>query len=342
MSSLVSILIPAYNAEKWIADTLRSALSQTWPNKEIIVVDDGSIDSTFSIARQFESRLVKVLSQPNQGASFARNTAFALSQGEYIQWLDADDLLAPDKLTQQMQAAAGVSKRALLSASWGCFMYRAAKARFSPTPLWADLSPLEWLLRRMEQNLHMQTASWLVSRELTETTGPWDTRLSLDDDGEYFCRAVAASQGIRFAPDAKVFYRNPGFNRLSNIDRSDKKLESQFDSIMLQLACIRSLQDSERVRRACLNYLQTWFFCFYGVRQDLAKRFEQYALTLGGRLNVPRVRRKYRWIEKIAGRRVARRAQELFPRAKWTVIPLWDFLLFSFEKLRFGNQAKST
>jgi len=151
-----------------------------------------------------------VLSQPNQGASSARNAAFGLSQGDYIQWLDADDLLGADKLGQQMQIAALVNKHTLLSASWGCFIYRAAKARFSPSPLWADLLPLEWLLRRMEQNLHMQTSTWLVSRELTEITGPWDTRLSLDDDGEYFCRAVAASQGIRFIPNAKVFYRNSG------------------------------------------------------------------------------------------------------------------------------------
>ena len=114
MAPLISILIPAYNAEKWIAETLESALAQTWPNKEVIVVDDGSTDRTLLIARQFESPWVKVLSQPNQGASSARNVAFGLSQGDYIQWLDADDVLAPDKLAQQMEVAALVSKRTRL------------------------------------------------------------------------------------------------------------------------------------------------------------------------------------------------------------------------------------
>ena len=99
---LISILIPAYNAEKWIGETIRSALSQTWPNKEIIIVESGSTDNTLRVARQFESPIVKVLSQPNEGASSARNTAFSVSQGEYIQWLDADDLLAPDKIARQM------------------------------------------------------------------------------------------------------------------------------------------------------------------------------------------------------------------------------------------------
>ncbi len=89
---LVSILIPAHNAQEWIADTLRSAIAQTWERKEIIVVDDGSTDQTHAIARQFETHGVRVVRQENQGASAARNKAFSLSHGDYIQWLDADDL----------------------------------------------------------------------------------------------------------------------------------------------------------------------------------------------------------------------------------------------------------
>ncbi len=87
---LVSILIPAYNAQDWIADTLRSAIAQTWEPKEIIVVDDGSTDQTLEIARKFESGTIRVLSQKNQGAASARNTALSLCRGDYIQWLDAD------------------------------------------------------------------------------------------------------------------------------------------------------------------------------------------------------------------------------------------------------------
>src|SRR5258705_7741413 len=102
MKALVSILIPAYNAEAWLAGTLRSAIAQTWERKEIIVIDDGSIDQTLAIARRFESDGVLVLTQKNQGAAAARNKAFSLSQGDYIQWLDADDLLASDKIARQM------------------------------------------------------------------------------------------------------------------------------------------------------------------------------------------------------------------------------------------------
>jgi glycosyltransferase involved in cell wall biosynthesis len=341
MAPLVSILIPAYNAERWIADTIQSALGQTWPSKEIIIVADGSRDLTLSIARQFASRNVCVVTQENQGASTARNKALELCQGDYIQWLDADDLLAPDKISKQMEAANECqSKRVLFSSEWGYFMYRPSRAHFLPTPLWRDLSPVEWLLRKMGQNLHMQTATWLVSRELTEAAGPWDPRLSLDDDGEYFCRVVLASDAIRFVPDAKVFYRQPGFDRLSSIDRSDKKLESQLLSMQLHVDYLRSFEESERVRAASLTYLQTWFICFFEERPDLARELEQLAVALGGRLEVPHVRHKYRWIQQIAGRRVARLAQELSPRAKWTLIRFWDFILFNFEKLGVGDKTK--
>src|SRR5438270_12906784 len=105
MTPLVSILIPAYNAEPWVGDTIKSALNQTWPRKEIIVVDDGSRDQTLQVVRQFASKDVSVVTQENQGASVARNRAFELCQGDYIQWLDADDLLGPDKIIRQMEVS---------------------------------------------------------------------------------------------------------------------------------------------------------------------------------------------------------------------------------------------
>src|SRR5919199_5243439 len=103
MEPLVSILIPAYNAQQWITDTIESALAQTWPKKEIIIVDDGSSDQTLQIVKQFASKTVLIVTQANHGASVARNTAFSLCQGDYIQWLDADDLLAPDKIEKQVR-----------------------------------------------------------------------------------------------------------------------------------------------------------------------------------------------------------------------------------------------
>lgn len=166
---LVSILIPAFNAQDWIADTIRSALAQTWQHKEIIVVDDGSTDQTVAVARRFASQNVTVVTQPNQGAAAARNHAYALSRGDYIQWLDADDILSPDKIAKQMDKAKQLrNPRIVFSSGWGHFFYTKGRAKFVPTALWCDLSPIEWLVRKMGRRLHMQTATWLVSRELAD------------------------------------------------------------------------------------------------------------------------------------------------------------------------------
>jgi glycosyltransferase involved in cell wall biosynthesis len=327
MKPLVSILIPAYNAEQWVADTIRSALAQTWPHKEIIVVDDGSTDGTLAVARQFVSNDVKVVTKPNSGAAATRNHALTLSQGSYIQWLDADDLLAPDKIAKQMEAAEGGTTRTLLSSGWAYFAYRPSRARFVPTALWSNLSPVEWLLRKMGQNLHMQTATWLVSRELTTAAGPWDTRLLSDDDGEYFCRVLLASEGVRFVPDAKVFYRITASSRLSHVGASDRKKEALLLSMQLHVGYIRSLEDSERVRRASLAYMQRWLIHFFPERPDLVSQLQRLAEGIGGRLQQPRLRWKYAWMAPLFGWAPAKRAQLILPQLRTSASRTWDKLM---------------
>jgi glycosyltransferase involved in cell wall biosynthesis len=333
MTPLVSILIPAYNAERWISDTIRSAIAQTWPQKEIIVVDDGSTDGTLAMARQFESNKVRVVTQPNQGAATARNKAFSLSRGDYVQWLDADDLLSRDKIACQMQRAEQTrDRRMLLSSSWGYFRSRPHKAKFIPTPLWCDLAPTEWLIRKWEGNWHMQTATWLVSRELIDAAGPWDTRLLGDDDGEYFSRVINASSCIRFVPQSRVYYRITPSSRLSYIGRSDKKMEAHFLGMKLQIGYLRAREDSDRVRAACLTYLQAWLSSFYPDRPDLVQEAEQLAGNLGGRLSVPRASWKYAWIETILGFGAAKHAQLYYNRCKESVLRMWDKMMYLLER----------
>jgi glycosyltransferase involved in cell wall biosynthesis len=332
MRPLVSILIPAHNAESLIADTIKSALGQTWPRKEIIIVDDGSTDQTVSVAQQFASKEVLVVGQPNLGASAARNKAYTLSQGDHIQWLDADDLLSPDKVARQVEAGdAACSKRTLLTSAWGSFMFRPYKAVFSPTTLWCDMLPIEYMLRKMEQNVYMQTTSWLVSRELSEAAGPWDVRLWKDNDGEYLCRVLMACDGIRFVPDAKSFYRRSGINAISHMDRSSKKLESQFLSVKLHIEYLCSMEDSEQTRKACLECLQRWVVTFYPERLDIFSEMGKLAETLGGRLTVPRLSWKYAWIQKMFGWSRAKRAQLFYNETKTRLRMAWDKTLFRLE-----------
>ena len=325
MQPLVSILIPAYNAEEWIAETIQSAIGQTWQRKEIVVVDDGSKDRTAEVARRFASKQILVVSMENQGAAAARNHALCLCQGDYIQWLDADDLLAPDKVETQLAGLRECDgKRTLLSSPWASFNYRPQRAKFIPTPLWQDLSPIEWLLRKMAQNLFMQTATWLTSRELSEAAGLWDTRLLSDDDGEYFCRVLLGSGGTRFVPAARVFWRNTTSGRLSYIGASDKKKDAMLLSMKLHIQYLRCLEESDRVKAACLTYMQNWLPTFYPERPDLVAELQDLATELHGTLEAPRLRWKYAWIRPIFGWKAAKQAQIVLPQFKASLIRRWD------------------
>jgi GT2 family glycosyltransferase len=241
-----------------------------------------------------------------------------------------------DKIARQMEALGqSPNKRTLLSGSWGNFMYRYYRTKFKPSALWCDLSPVEWLIRKMQLNLYMQTASWLVSRELAEAAGPWDTRLLGDDDGEYFCRVLLASDGVRFVPEAKVYYRTSGTSSLSYIGKSDKKMVAQLCSMDLHIRYIRSLEDSQRVRDACVTYLQNWLIFFYPDRPDLVKQAVDMAASIGGKLQPPRLSWKYSWIAALFGRRQAKWAQVVLPSFKWSLIRRWDKALFQIEGRKF-------
>lgn len=322
---LVSILIPAYNCQDWIADTLRSASAQTWPNKEIIVVDDGSKDQTLAVAQRFASKDITVVTQKNQGAAAARNKAFSLSRGEYIQWLDADDFLSPTKIARQMAALSeNPDKLLLLSSGWAFFLSRPRVATFKPTSLWNDLTQAEWLIHKLGENLHMQTATWLVSRELTEKAGPWDTRLLGDDDGEYFCRVLLASKGVKFVPGPGVYYRAAGTSSLSYIGASRRKAEAQFLSMKMTIDYLHSVERSRRVDEACVQYLNNWAIHFYPEHTDVFEQMSDLAKSLGGKLEVPTLSWKYKWIRSLFGWKAAKHFQIVAPALRWNLTRRFD------------------
>ena len=338
MRALVSILITAYNAEDTIAYTLESAIAQTWQRKEIIVIDDGSTDRTAEVVRQFKN--VKLVSTENQGLSGAQNNAFPLSQGDYIQYLDADDLLAPDKIERQLAALGDFdNRRVLLSSPWAPFYYRIRHAQFVRNSLCQDLSPVEWLLRKMRENLHMQNATWLVSRELAEAAGPWDTRLDFDQDGEYFCRVLLASEGTRFVPGTGIYYRASGPNQVSFIGNSDKKKDSLLLSMKLNVQYLRSLEDSERVRKACLEYIELWCPNFYPERPDLMREAQELAVSLGGRLSPPKLSWKYAWMQRLFGWTLTKWIRRYYNVWKSSVMRSWDKALFHLERQHLATGA---
>src|SRR5262249_34821269 len=188
-----------------------------------------------------------------------------------------------------------------------------------------------WLLGKMGRNLHMPNSTWLVSRELTDATGPWDSTLFVDDDGEYFCRVLLQSDSVRFVPGAKAYYRASGSGSVSYIGRSNRKLEDQLRSMKLHIGYLRSLEDSDRVRAASVKYLQNWLPHFYPERVDLMEEVRRLASELGGRLEEPGLSWKYSWIKSVFGWRVAKRAQHILPQVRWSAARAWDKALLRIE-----------
>ena len=328
MQELVSIIIPAYNAERWLSETIRSALNQTWPHKEIIIVDDGSTDNTLTTAKQFESKIVKVVGQENAGASAARNKGLSLAQGGYVQWLDADDLLAPDKImTQLKHADRGNESRTLFTSSFGTFFFCYQRAKFMPTSLWRDLSPIDWLVNKFNETVWMNPAVWLVSRKLTEEAGPWNERLIRDNDGEYVCRVVAKSQEVKFVGEGISYYRVGNFRSLST-STSDKSCESLLLSLDLCIQCLLTLENTTRTRNACVNLLQAWMPFLYPEKEECVRRLRSLAAPLGAHLTDPRSTWKYYGIQKLFGWKVAKKVMTECRAAKWNCVRGFDKLLF--------------
>lgn len=120
MSPLVSVIMPAYNAERYIAESINSVCAQTYPDWELIVIDDGSTDNTASVVRRLATADTRIhlITQPNGGPARARNAGIAVARGDLVAFLDSDDLWVPHKLTAQIVAIDSEAVDLVFSDGW--------------------------------------------------------------------------------------------------------------------------------------------------------------------------------------------------------------------------------
>jgi glycosyltransferase involved in cell wall biosynthesis len=312
MNPLVSIIIPCFNAEHWISAAIESALAQTWKDIEIIAINDGSSDGSPAVLRRCAGPKVQVIDQPNRGAAAARNAGLRVARGEFIQFLDADDLLTPPKIASQVALLGRKGAGAVSTGRWARFQGDPAAAKEeTDSPLFLDLAPIDFLLRHTAGGHMMHPAAWLVPSGVARAAGPWDETLSLNDDGEYFARIALAAQGIVHAPDSLTLYRSRVLKSLSG--RSDRRsLESLYRSCELVAKHLTAAEDSPRVRRALADYFQRLAYEVYPGAPDLSRRAEARVRALGGSALRPPVGRRQAWLARVVGWRLARRAAAFF------------------------------
>ena len=198
MSPLVTIGIPCFNTARWIRAAVESALAQTWPEKEIIVVDDGSTDGSHGILRGFGDA-IKVILAEHRGSNPARNEILRLAKGEWIQYLDADDFLLPEKIARQFsETNDGADCDVIYSPVW---VDQNNERRASALDPKLDIYS-QWLAWELPQ-----TGGCLWRKEALEKLNGWNESMPCCQEHELYLRALKAGTRFRLAPTPNAVYR---------------------------------------------------------------------------------------------------------------------------------------
>ncbi len=316
---LVSICVPAYNAERYVAEALDSALAQTYPHVEVVVVNDGSTDGTREVLAAYQGRGVRVVDQPNAGQCAAANRAFRESRGDLVKFFDADDVLAPDYVALQVDRL-GDRRDAVALGEWARFTGDdPAEADFRPLPMYRDADPVDWLATEwVGARPMMQCALWLIPRGVLDRSGLWDERLSLINDFEFFSRVLLASTEVLYTPGARLSYRS-GLGASLSGRKSRAARESQALSLLLGTQHLLDAEDSPRTRRACAHVLQDFVYDVYPDHADLRAQAAERVAELGGSDLPPDGPPGFQRLRRLVGWRLARRVERAVADRRRTV-----------------------
>jgi glycosyltransferase involved in cell wall biosynthesis len=191
---LVSVIVPVYRGERFLAAALDGVVKQTYRRVELIVVDDGSDDASAQIARTYAG--ARVLSEPHRGVSAARNTGVAAAQGELLAFLDADDLWLPQKLEQQVALMYQRAEVAIVHTHVMTFLTPEA-----PFPRWL---PADWLTVPQPRYC---PSNWLVRREAFTLVGPFDESFATAEEYQWLVRARSAGLESAMLDETLVRWR---------------------------------------------------------------------------------------------------------------------------------------
>lgn len=209
---LISVIIPTYNRFRYIGETLDSLIGQTYRNWECIVVDDGSDDYTDELLSFYSEKDERIqyyhrpINRP-KGANACRNFGFEVSTGEYIQWLDSDDIISPEKFEVQLKLLIETNAD-LATCKWGRFANGAAQNVFENLLAYNHFScSYQFLNALADSTGYFPNHTYLARRRAVIRAGTWFEYLSVNQDGEFMIRVIANSDQICFSKEAKVFYR---------------------------------------------------------------------------------------------------------------------------------------
>ncbi|MDT0688607.1 glycosyltransferase family 2 protein [Salegentibacter sp. F188] len=234
MNLLVSIIIPSYNRASLIGETLESVIAQTYLKWECIVVDDGSNDYILELMEFYciKDPRIKFYTKPDHlptGANSSRNYGFQKSKGDYIQWLDSDDLLSFNKIEEQISLLDG-NILTLLTCKWTRFSNREKESGFEDLKIYKDFSSSYSFLEALADSFgYLPPHAYLMHRHLILKAGPWLESLLMNQDGEFMVRIISNAKKIKHSEEGIVYYRRSIEGNTSSYD-SIKKVEDLINS----------------------------------------------------------------------------------------------------------------
>lgn len=286
MSILISVIIPLYNSEPYLSETIQSVLQQSYTNIEVIVVDDWSTDGSFELAKTYASDTVKVIKNKGKGACAARNYGFDVSTGDYIQYLDADDLLSSNKIESQVNALNGVQNKLAVCNTIHFYDTIETGSCTDSDYVFSTETPEELFIKLWggfdaEMNM-IQTSAWLTPRKLIEQVGPWNEQLAKDQDGEFFARVGLQSEGIIYLSEAKNYYRKhiKGSNIASK--KQLKHIESNLLATSLKADYLFKKTESQQAKQAIATQYKHVAMEAWPEFKDITKRALKSCQDLGG------------------------------------------------------------
>ncbi|PMB32531.1 glycosyl transferase family A [Fischerella thermalis CCMEE 5319] len=249
--SLISIVIPTYNSEKTIRHTIESVLQQTFSDFELIIINDGSTDSTLKVVSQFQDSRIKVFSFDNAGGNVSRNRGLKQAIGEFVSFLDADDLWTPDKLESQLNALKE-NPQAVVAYSWTDYIDEQGKFLLSGTHITANGNVYEKLLI---SNFLENGSNPLIRREVLVELGGFDESLTAAQDWDMWLR-LAQNFNFIAVPHVQILYRISANSLSTNLARQEKASLQ-----VLNKACSTNTQDLSHLRRKSLTNLYKYLTC---------------------------------------------------------------------------------
>lgn len=247
----VSVIIPAYNSMTYLPKTLESVLQQTFTDFEVSIINDGSSDNIVEWALQITDARVRLISQPNQGVSVARNTGITHAQGEYIAFLDADDLWEPSKLEKQVRCLEDNPAVGLVY-TWTNFIDESDNPTGVSIVSHAEGNVWEQIVVR---DMISTGSSPMIRRECFASVGVFDANISIGEDRDMWSR-IAARYPFAVVKEPLTLYRRHSRNTTKNskkiVHELHQVIEKSFQSAPLELLYLRNRS------YGWMNYFAAW------------------------------------------------------------------------------------